>query len=62
MLGLDSVHLLLVLQKVIVDMHDHETGEVPHEWFCLHLDVPDNIVTAPASNQLNYVAADSQIE
>ena len=50
MLRLEAGHFLLVRQKVIVAMHEHETREVPHEWLLLHVEVPDHIRTASAAN------------
>ena len=55
MLRLESGHLLLVHQKGIAAMHEHETQEIPHEWLCLHMEVPENIVAAPAANNLDDV-------
>ena len=37
-------------------MHEHEPREIPHGWLCLHMEVPEHLVAAPASNQLDDVA------
>ena len=47
-------------QKLIVAIRENEPREVPHEWFCLHMEVPENLVAAPAANQLDDVAVDSR--
>ena len=57
-LGLEAGRLL-VWQKGIVAMCEHDPGEAPHEWLSLNLEVPDHIVTAPASNQLDDVAVNA---
>ena len=46
-------------QKGIVTVNEHETGEVPHEWFCLYIKVPDIHVAAPSANQLDDVSVDT---
>ena len=58
MLRLKAGHLLLVRQKGIVAMLEHEPREVPHEWICLHVEVPENIVAEPEANQLEGTAVD----
>ena len=56
MLRLEAGHLLLVRQKIIFSMHAHEPQEDPHEWICLHIEVPENLVAAPAANHFDDVA------
>ena len=38
-------------------MREHEPGEVPHEWICLHVELLEHLVAAPAANWLDGVAA-----
>ena len=37
-------------------MRENEPREIPHEWLCLHREVPKNLVAAPVANKLDYVA------
>ena len=30
-------------------MADHEFGEFPHDWFSLHVEIPQHLLTTPAS-------------
>ena len=53
MLRLEAGHLLLVWQKLIVVMPEHDPQEISHEWLCLHMEVPEHLVTAPAANNLD---------
>ena len=53
---LGAGHPLLVLQKGIAAMHDHELRKISHEWICLHMEVPENIFAAPAANQIDDVS------
>ena len=46
-------------QKIIVAMCDSEPREVPHEWFCLNVEVPEHLVDVPEANQLDEYAVDS---
>ena len=46
-LRLEVGHILLVQHKGIVAMHEYELREVPHEWLCLHVEVPEHIIAAP---------------
>ena len=56
MLGLEAGQLLLVQQKGIVDICEHEQRENSHEWLYLHMDITENLVTVPAANKLDYIA------
>ena len=56
---LKAGHLLLVWKKGIVAMREHDPREVPHEWFCLNVEVPGHRIAAPAANQVNDVAVNS---
>ena len=58
MLELESGRLL-VRQKGIVAMHEHDLGELPHEWFYLHMEVPEHLVAAPEANQIDDFAVNS---
>ena len=62
MLVLESGQLLLVRQKGIVAMRDNDPMEVNHEWFCLHLETTENLVTASKDNHLDDVNVDAQSE
>ena len=55
MLRLEAGHLLLVWQKVIVAMHEHEPREIPHEWLCLYMEIPEHLVVVPAANHTDDV-------
>ena len=61
MLGLEA-GLLLVRQKWIFAINEHELVEVPHECFLLHVEVPKHIVSAPAANQIDDVHVKAQTE
>ena len=37
-------------------MREHEPREVPHDWLCLYMELPEYLVAAPAANQLDDVA------
>ena len=62
MLGLEAGHLLLVRHKGIFAMRDHEPVEVPRDWLCLNVEVPEHLVAVPAANQLDGVAVDTRTE
>ena len=59
MLILEAGHLLLVQQKGIVYMHDHDTQKINHEWLCLRMEVPKHLVAVPVANQLDDVTVSS---
>ena len=61
MLGLESGSLM-VHQKGIFFMCDHDPGEVPRECLCLNLVVPGHLVSVQATNELDDVIVDSQRE
>ena len=56
MLILEAGHLLLVGQRVIVEMYDNDSLGVPHVCICLHIDVPEHLVASPAANTIYDVA------
>ena len=37
-------------------MREHEQQEIPHEWICLQIEVPENLVDVPVANHLDGVA------
>ena len=43
-------------------MDDHEFGVFPHDWFRLHVEIPQHIVTPTASNEADDVIVDSGTE
>ena len=47
-------------KKVIVTMREHDPGEVTHEWFSLHMKIPEHLFTAPASNHLDDAIVDAR--
>ena len=40
-------------QKLIVAMIEHDPREVHHECLCLNIELPDNLVAEPTSNQID---------
>ena len=42
-------------KKGIVAMHKNELREVPHEWLCLNVEIPEHLVAALTASQLDYV-------
>ena len=43
-------------------MADQEFGEVYHDWFSLHMEIPQNFVAPPASNEDDAVIFDAVTE
>ena len=43
-------------------MADQEFGEIPHDWLSLHVEISQNFVTPPASNEADYVILDTRTE
>ena len=43
-------------------MRENYMREVPHEWFFLHVEVSENLLAVPASNQLDDVSVETRAE
>ena len=41
-----------VQYQVVVTVANHEFGEVPHDGFSLHVEVPHHFVAPPVTNEL----------
>ena len=43
-------------------MSEHEPRNVSNEWFCLHVEIPENFVDVPVANHIDDVTINSQAE
>ena len=43
-------------------MRENEPGELPHEWFCMNMEVPELVVATRAANQIEHAAVNARRE
>ena len=43
-------------QKGIVAMNEHELQEIPREWICLDIELPEHLVDVPVANHIDDVS------
>ena len=41
-------------------MHQHELGEVTHEWFCFYMQVAEHLIYATAADHLDDIAVNDR--
>ena len=37
-------------------MKEHEPQEIPREWICLHIELPEHLVAVPVANNIGDVS------